>query len=466
MNHSNILSKVLTGIVWLGLISTLVMGLKHQLVGLNLVLALLITFVSAVVHSYSIRYMAGDRLYNRYFLFLFLITIAAYLMVTTDQIWMLGLGWIMSNILLIVLMLHKSEWKAAKQAAVVSGINLAVGSLALLSGIYLLANNTKSTSIKVVLEGAQSLDSTQLAIALGLIMLAALIQSAQWPFHKWLLSSLNSPTPVSALMHAGLINGGGILLAIFSPLYLKQSGWLMAFFVVGAITALLATYWKLVQNSIKRMLACSTMAQMGFMMMQCGLGFYSAAVVHLCWHGLFKAYLFLSSGSAVAGKANVFKSQPINTVKFLFICLIGLLGAWVFSYAGHKPLIKLDTTLILLGFGFMATAQTAYVFLVKNVSILTIALAAIASMFVGFIYGSSLSVVKNLLAPGLVDSPQPLNWIHLVALMVFIAGWAIKVLDISQLFFTKQLRNKMYVWALNASQPVSSTLTMKRNEYA
>ena len=162
MNHSNILSKVLTGIVWLGLISTLVMGLKHQLVGLNLVLALLITFVSAVVHSYSIRYMAGDRLYNRYFLFLFLITIAAYLMVTTDQIWMLGLGWIMSNILLIVLMLHKSEWKAAKQAAVVSGINLAVGSLALLSGIYLLANNTKSTSIKVVLEGAQSLDSTQL----------------------------------------------------------------------------------------------------------------------------------------------------------------------------------------------------------------------------------------------------------------------------------------------------------------
>ena len=466
MSHSNIISKALTGLVWLGLICIVFQGITHHLSGLKLVLGLLITFVSAIVHSYSIRYMAGDRLYNRYFLQLFLITLAALIMVTTDNIWILVIAWVISNLLLVKLMLHKAEWKAAFEAAIVALSNLGIGSILLLIGVSLLVLNAHSESMNVIVSSAQLSYPNFLFSPLTLIAIAAFMQSAQWPFHKWLLSSLNSPTPVSALMHAGLVNGGGILLAIFSPLYLKQPGWMIIIFVIGTITAIMATYWKLVQNSIKRMLACSTMAQMGFMMMQCGLGFYSAAVVHLCWHGLFKGYLFLSSGSAVEAKPNIFNNKPLDGTRFIIICVIGLLGTVVFSYAGHKPLISLDTTLIILGFAFMATTQTAYIFLVEKLSLLTIVLATLASVSIGFVYGISLWAVKSLLAPSLFDVPQPLTWLHVTVLIVFIAGWAIKMLDITHVVFSKKVRNKMYVWALNGSQPISSTLTMKRKTYA
>ena len=134
MSHSNIISKALTGLVWLGLICIVFQGITHHLSGLKLVLGLLITFVSAIVHSYSIRYMAGDRLYNRYFLQLFLITLAALIMVTTDNIWILVIAWVISNLLLVKLMLHKAEWKAAFEAAIVALSNLGIGSI--LFGIY------------------------------------------------------------------------------------------------------------------------------------------------------------------------------------------------------------------------------------------------------------------------------------------------------------------------------------------
>jgi len=127
-------------------------------------------------------------------------------------------------------------------------------------------------------------------------------QSAIWPFHTWLISSLNSPTPVSAIMHAGLINGGGFLLTRFAGLFVQSTGMLQVIFFLGLLTALIGTLWKLMQHDIKRMLACSTMGQMGFMIAQCGLGLFPAAIAHLCWHGLFKAYLFLSSGSAAHEK--------------------------------------------------------------------------------------------------------------------------------------------------------------------
>ena len=103
-------------------------------------------------------------------------------------------------------------------------------------------------------------------------------------------------------MHAGLINGGGFLLARFAPMLAIQPPILNLIFIAGITTALLGTLWKLMQSDVKRMLACSTMGQMGFMIAQCGLGLFPAAVAHLSWHGLFKAYLFLSTGSAAKEK--------------------------------------------------------------------------------------------------------------------------------------------------------------------
>jgi len=135
-----------------------------------------------------------------------------------------------------------------------------------------------------------------------LIITAAIIQSAIYPFHRWLLSSMTAPTPASALMHAGFVNGSGILLALFSSVVIT-SGTLTLIFIVGGLTAVIAQFTKLLQVNVKQKLACSTIAQMGFMIMQCGLGFFNAAVVHLILHGFYKAYLFLSSGEEISNNA-------------------------------------------------------------------------------------------------------------------------------------------------------------------
>jgi NAD(P)H-quinone oxidoreductase subunit 5 len=104
------------------------------------------------------------------------------------------------------------------------------------------------------------------------IITAAIIQSAIYPFHRWLLSAMTSPTPASALMHAGFVNGSGILLALFSTV-LFASNTLIILFIIGGLTAVIAQFTKLLQVNVKQKLACSTIAQMGFMIMQCGLGF-------------------------------------------------------------------------------------------------------------------------------------------------------------------------------------------------
>jgi NAD(P)H-quinone oxidoreductase subunit 5 len=131
---------------------------------------------------------------------------------------------------------------------------------------------------------------------------------AIYPFHRWLLSAMTSPTPASALMHAGFVNGSGILLALFSTV-LFASNTLIILFIIGGLTAVIAQFTKLLQVNVKQKLACSTIAQMGFMIMQCGLGF-SMRVVHLLLHGFYKAYLFLSAGGN--GAFETAKPTPIK----------------------------------------------------------------------------------------------------------------------------------------------------------
>ena len=145
------------------------------------------------------------------------------------------------------------------------------------------------------------------------IIAAAIVQSAIYPFHRWLLSAMTAPTPTSALMHAGFVNGAGILLALFATL-LFASDTLIILFIIGGLTAIIAQFKKLLQVNVKQRLGSSTIAQMGFMIMQCGLGFFNATVIHLILHGFYKAYLFLSSVKEIAQtttkKVELLKIKP------------------------------------------------------------------------------------------------------------------------------------------------------------
>jgi NAD(P)H-quinone oxidoreductase subunit 5 len=162
-------------------------------------------------------------------------------------------------------------------------------------------------------------------LACFLLMLAAVIKSAQLPFHIWLPQTMETPTPVSALMHAGIVNAGGYLMIRTSPLISLTPWVLTTLAIIGATTAVYAAVVMLTQTSIKKSLAYSTIAQMGFMMLQCGLGAFAAAMLHILAHSLYKAHAFLSSGSVVAHAASTRGAQMANqAVAWHKLALIGL----------------------------------------------------------------------------------------------------------------------------------------------
>lgn len=427
---------------------------------LNALLCTLIFFVSFVVHRFSIRYMDGDTLYARYFIALSSITLSAAVMVLADNIYVFWLSWTLSNLFLILLMVHKRSWAAAAQAGWLSLKTLLPGSLALLIALVILNSDHQSDSIQQLIQ-----TKTPSILVLGLIALAALIQSANWPFHRWLISSLNSPTPVSALMHAGLVNGGGILVVKFAPLFATQPAMLLFLFIMGAISAFIGTFYKLIQIDIKRMLASSTLAQMGFMMMQCGLGLFSAAIAHLCWHGLFKAYLFLSAGSAITQKRETSKQPFATPLSFLIACIGGLLGMLGFAYMTNKPILSLQSTTVLLVFAFIAGTQLMLTILHHTLDIKKIIGGLLLASLGGIMYGESIHLIEVLIPQLAPHTVLKLNAVHVLTLILFITPWALFNLGWFQNFKESQLWCWIYVQLMNGSQPAPQTITSLRTHY-
>lgn len=426
---------------------------------LGLLMSTLICFVSAIVHHYSIRYLKGDRHYSRYFIKLTAITVTLVTMALADHLLLFVAAWFCSNVLLVSLMIHKSEWQAAKNSGLLTLKMLLLGSVCLLAACCLLHEETGSWLISQMNQLAGHDQSPIVWAAMVLIILTAMLQSAQWPFQTWLLSSLNSPTPVSALMHAGLVNGGGFLLARFACVLTWHSYGLNTIFLLGAITALLGTIWKLVTPDVKRLLACSTMAQMGFMMMQCGLGLFSAAVAHLVWHGLFKAYLFLSSGSNVQPYVPAEQTVRPGYMQLVIACLCGLLGAMSFAWGSEKDWLAFDTQSVLIGFALIAGTQLALVLSPRRLFNWRVVAIALFVAGLGLLYGSSIRLIEWLL-PDYTTVLGQVNALHISVFAVFFLLWI--VWNVKQ---SAYLGRAGYVWALNASQPHPSTLTLRRNDY-
>ena len=427
------------------------------------VMASLSGFVSLSVAAFSWRYLHGD---NRQILFyrdLSFLVIALLILFAADHLGVFLAAWIASNILLVKLMVHKSSWRAARESGKLALKNFALGSLALSFAFIILYAQTGETSIHLIVMSSQSLNL--LSPILSLVLIAAMTQSALWPFHRWLTSSLNSPTPVSAVMHAGLVNGGGFLLARFAPLYVQAPHILTIIFIIGIVTALLGTLWKLTQSDVKRMLACSTMGQMGFMAAQCGLGLFPAAVAHLCWHGLFKAYLFLASGAAAQEK-RLDQFYPPSKTTFLLALLCGAGGAWVFALTSHVDLKIADTKLFLVAMAFITTAQLA-ITLLKPKTPQSLLLAFSMSLVTGGAYGFSVAGFETLMSPLHLMHAQALNIFHIAGFLLLITAWVLMLFgrQFARTATSPDWFLKLYVRMLNASQPHPKTITTHRNDY-
>lgn len=265
------------------------------------------------------------------------------------------------------------------------------------------------------------------------------------------------------MMHAGLINGGGFLLVRFSPILLSQPALLQLLFCLGFCTAIMGTLWKLMQSDIKRMLACSTMGQMGFMVAQCGLGLFPAAVAHLCWHGVFKAYLFLSSGGAGKEK-RLDTAAPSSVYDFLAAVCCGISGAWTFCWLANKSFFAQDTTIVVVFLATIAGTQFSFT-LLQSKMLLRIPVALFATALASGAYGASLSLVEDAL-PSALLSPQPFTLVHLAALSILTLAW------LGMLWGRCSRRTaypswmlKGYVYMLNACQPHRKTVTPDHNTY-
>lgn len=269
--------------------------------GLSLILTVLISFIGLLVLRYAKNNLRGDP-DNARFLFWYLGTLLAVgITITTNHIVIFLLGWIAISLNLNQLLLFYPERPRAVLAAHKKFLFARLSEVLLISAFLLLYFEHRSFEIDLILSQYQSGASTTFldqVIAL-LIASVAIIKCAQLPFHGWLIQVVEAPTPVSALLHAGIVNLGGFLLLLFSPLlsqaFLAQ--WLIL--IVAGLSCVFASLVMITRISIKVKLAWSTLAQMGLMLLECALGLYELALLHLIAHSCYKAHAFLSTGEAV-----------------------------------------------------------------------------------------------------------------------------------------------------------------------
>jgi len=287
---------------------------------LTVLLLLLVTGVSGVVHVYSSRYMIGESRYNRFFAVIAMFTFSMILLIMSGNLLMLLISWEVMGICSYLLISHASERSSACQAATKAFLVNAVADVGFSFGIVLTFFTFGTLDIQTILAQAEGMQDHTINI-LGwmglnveiypvtvipfLFFMGAMGKSAQIPFHVWLPGAMEAPTPVSALIHAAtMVNAGPFLLVRLSPLIIL-SPYAMAFIaIIGATTAVFAGIVSLTQSDIKKILAYSTISQIGFMVMACGLGAFAVAIFHLLAHGCYKAFFFLSTGNALRSVEN------------------------------------------------------------------------------------------------------------------------------------------------------------------
>ena len=272
-----------------------------RLDGLTAVMLLLITGIAAVILRFSQRYLDGEPGRPRYLRW-FLATMACVsLLVVTNNLLVLVLAWTASSLALHQLLTFYGERSAALIAAHKKFLLSRAADVALLAAVALVWHATGTLRIDALLDHAarmrevpRSLEAAGLLLAIG-----AAIRSAQLPFHGWLIQVMEAPTPVSAFLHAGVVNVAGFVMIRLAGLVGRLEGGQTLLVIVGTTTAVFAALVLTTRVSVKVALAWSTCAQMGFMLLECGLGAYGLALLHLVAHSLYKAHAFLSSGRAV-----------------------------------------------------------------------------------------------------------------------------------------------------------------------
>ena len=269
---------------------------------LTAIMLMVVTIVSMLVQIYSVGYMAGDPRFSRYFSFLSLFTFSMLGLVLANNFFEIFIFWELVGLTSYLLIGFWFEKKSASDAGKKAFITTRTGDLAFMLGIFLLTTTVGTLNFQEAFHQVESgaISSTLLTLSAILLFGGAVGKSAQFPLHVWLPDAMEGPTPVSALIHAATMVAAGVyLVARLMSIYALSVPASLVVAIIGAFTAFLAASIGLVQNDIKRVLAYSTISQLGYMIMALGLGGYTAGTFHLMTHASFKALLFLGAGSVI-----------------------------------------------------------------------------------------------------------------------------------------------------------------------
>lgn len=309
-----------------------------QLDALTSVMMLVVTFVSLLVHIYTIGYMADDPGYQRFFSYISLFTFAMLMLVTANNFLQLFFGWEGVGLASYLLIGFWFKKESANQGSMKAFLVNRVGDFGFLLGIAMILAYTGSLDYSVVFAKAQNLVNANITLIPGhswsvvtvtciLLFIGAMGKSAQVPLHIWLPESMEGPTPISALIHAAtMVTAGIFMVTRMSPLFEHSDTALSFVLIIGATGALFTGMIAIVMTDIKRVVAYSTLSQLGYMMVACGVSAYSVGIFHLATHAAFKALLFLGAGSVIIAMhheqdmrkmGGLWKYMPITYVTFV-----------------------------------------------------------------------------------------------------------------------------------------------------
>jgi len=405
-------------------------GFSVRLDAVSVTMLVLVTFIGWVVIRYAATYLDGEDRQGPFTGWLCATLVAVLLLVTAGNVLQLVLAWIATSLFLHRLLLFYPQRIAAQRAARKKFITARLGDAALAVAAILLAHAYNSADIATILEAARHGQGGSAAmVATGFLALAAVLKSAQFPTHGWLTEVMETPTPVSALLHAGVINAGGFLLIRFADVMMLSPGVLAVLVMVGGFTALFGSLVMLTQPAVKTSLAWSTVAQMGFMVFECGLALFPLALLHIVAHSLYKAHSFLASGGAVERVAAIRRPGPVAVPDagavgraFLSALAIYVLVGLCFGLTHKSPQAIALGAILIFGVAYMLAqglADAAPKALTRSTAVYAVATSV--SYF-------ALQTVTNLLMAGTLPptpAPAPLEWALLVLAVVSFAAVAV-----------------------------------------
>ena len=339
---------------------------------LSVTMALFVTGVGGLIHLYSVGYMHGDPGFARFFTYLNLFTFSMLLLVLADNFLLMFVGWEGVGVCSYLLISFWFERNSAAVAGKKAFVTNRIGDAGLLLAMFLIFGTVGALDYHSVFADVDGIAGGTVTAVVLLLLVGACGKSAQLPLHVWLPDAMEGPTPVSALIHAATMVTAGVYLMVRSSPLLEHAGDATTVIaIVGAATALFAATVACAQSDIKRVLAWSTISQLGFMFLAVGSGAYVAAVFHMVTHAFFKALLFLGSGSVIhalddeqdmKAMGGLRALLPITSVTFI-IGWLAIAGIPPFAGFWSKDEVltaAYDKSVILWGVGLLAAFLTAY----------------------------------------------------------------------------------------------------------